>query len=67
MSIKKAIPTDIYNDQGDMMRIEFHDDSGKHILDALWDDREEQSSENRIEFRKWAYHMMMQKDYLVDK
>ncbi|CAB4129383.1 hypothetical protein UFOVP118_23 [uncultured Caudovirales phage] len=66
MAIKKAIPTDIYDEDGNMIRIEFHDGSGEHILDALWDDRDEQTSENRTEFRKWAYHMMMQKDYKVD-
>ena len=67
MIIKKAIPAEIYNDQGDMVRIEFHDGSGEHIIDAVWDERDEQTSKKRIEFRDWAYHMMMQKGYEVDK
>ena len=67
MAIKKAIPAEIYNDQGDMVRIEFHDGSGEHIIDAVRDEHDEQTSENRIAFRDWAYRTLMQKGYKVDK
>ena len=64
---KKAIPTEIHDQDGNFKRIEFHDTNGDHIVDVLWDDHEEQTIKNRIEFRKWAYHMLSNKDYLVDK
>jgi hypothetical protein len=63
----KAIPVDIYNKDGDMLKIEFNNGSGEHILDALWDDRDPQTSENRITFREWAYKMIEQKGYEVHK
>jgi hypothetical protein len=50
-----AIPTDQYDKDGNMLGIEFNDEQGKFIVFAEWDEREEQTSEKRIEFRKWAY------------
>jgi hypothetical protein len=63
----KAVPMDIYDKDGNMLKIEFNDGTGEHILDAIWDDREAQTSENRIEFRKWAYRMIEQKGYEINK
>jgi len=63
----RAIPVDIYDKDGNMLKIEFNDATGEHILDAVWDDKEAQTSENRIEFRKWAYRMIEQKGYEVNK
>jgi hypothetical protein len=63
---KKASHKEIYDQDGNMLRIEFHDTNGEHIVNALWDEHDEQTPENRIEFRKWAYHMMKQKGYKVD-
>ena len=62
---KVAVPTDIYNKDGQLVKIEFTTPSGEHIVDALWDDREEQTSENRVKFREWAYRLIKQKDYEV--
>ena len=67
MSDKTAIPVDIYDKDGHMVKIEFNDCSGNHVVDALWDPREEQNSENRIEFRKWAYRLIEQQGYEVKK
>ena len=53
-----VIPTDIYDKEGNLLRIEFNDLEGNHVLDAVWDDRDEQTSENRILFRQWAYTMV---------
>lgn len=63
----KAIPVDVYDKDGNMLKIEFNDGSGGHILDALWDEREEQTSENRIKFREWSYKIIEQKGYEVHK
>lgn len=58
-----AIPVDVYDKDGHLVKIEFNDMKGNHVLDALWDDAEEQTSENRIKFREWAYRLIQQKGY----
>jgi hypothetical protein len=65
--MKIAIPTDIYDKDGNMVKIEFNDTAGEHVIDAIWDERDEQTSENRIEFRKWAYRQLEQQGYEVRK
>ena len=61
----QVIPTDVYDKDGNLLRIEFHDHEGKHQLDAEWDERDEQTSENREKFRKWAYKMAENLDMTV--
>lgn len=63
--MKKAIPVDVYDKDGNMVKIEFNDGSGEHILDAVWDQTDKQTSENRIKFREWAYRFIEQKEYEV--
>jgi len=53
--MKQAIPTDILDKDGNLLRIEFHDKDGAHILDAQWDMRDSQTTKNRKNFREWAY------------
>lgn len=65
--MKRAIPVDVYDKDGNMVRIEFNDMNGNHIIDAQWDPTDEQTSENRIKFREWAYRFINQKDYEVLK
>jgi len=50
-----AIPTDIYDKDGNMIAIEFNDEAGDFVVEAVWDDRDAQTSENRTAFREWAY------------
>ena len=63
--MKKAVPVDVYDKDGNMVKVEFHDGEGEHIIDALWDHRDEQTSENRTKFRKWAYKLIEQKGYTL--
>jgi hypothetical protein len=63
--MKKTIPVDVYDKDGNMLRIEFSDGEGEHIVDVVWDETEEQTSENRTKFRKWAYTMLEQKGYVL--
>jgi len=63
----KAIPTDVYDKDGNMLSIEFHDGQGGFILQCLWDETEPQNSENRIKFRQWAYKWMEDRDWVVPK
>ena len=53
--MKKAIPLEIFDKDGNMVKIETRDEDGQHILDIVWDENDEQTTENRAEFRKWAY------------
>lgn len=66
-SLGRAIPVDVYDKDGNMIRIEFADGKGEHILDAVWDPTDEQTSDNRTAFRKWAYNFMRNKGYEVFK
>lgn len=63
--MKKAIPIDVYDKDGNMLRVEFHDGEGEHIIDAIWEETDEQTSENRTAFRKWAYNLIEQKGYTL--
>jgi hypothetical protein len=56
--MKRAIPIDVYDQDGNMTKIEVTDTSGNHIADFTWDPREEQTSENRSKFREWCYDFL---------
>ena len=60
-----AIPQDVHDKDGNLTGIEFYDLTGSFIIFAEWDERDEQTQENRDAFRKWAYHMLKQLDYEV--
>lgn len=60
-----AVPTDVYDAEGNLLRIEFHTPTGEHIIDAEWDNTDEQTSENRIHFRSWAYRHLRNQDWDV--
>jgi hypothetical protein len=62
----KAIPTDVYDKEGNLTEIEFHSPEGEFIIVVAWDHTDEQTSSNREKFRNWAYRMVRQLDYEVD-
>jgi len=59
------IPTDVYDKDGNMLRIEYYDMAGSHVIDVVWDPEDEQTSENRENLRKWGTKIMKQKGYQV--
>jgi hypothetical protein len=61
--MKRVTLTDVYDENGDMLRIEAFDLEGEFVLQAVWDPKDEQTSENREEFRKWFYRILKQKEY----
>jgi hypothetical protein len=63
----KVVPIDIYDKDGNMVKIEFQDGSGEFAFQVLWDPTDEQTSENREEFRRYAYRMAEQLKYEVNK
>lgn len=56
----KVIPTDVYDKDGNLLRIEFHNLEGEFQIQAVWDDNDPQDSEHREHFRNWAYRMVNQ-------
>lgn len=62
----KVIPTDIYDKEGHLRRVEFHDQNGEFQLQAEWDDRDAQTAKNREAFRKWAYTMAKRLNFEID-
>ena len=62
-----VIPTDVYDKEGDMIKIEFHTRDGEFVIEAVWDPKDPQDSEHRINFRKWAYRMLDQLGYQILK
>ena len=65
--MKRAIPVDVYNKDGEMVKIEFNDANGEHVMDAVWDPTDEQTSENRVTFRKWAYNHVRKQGWEILK
>jgi hypothetical protein len=65
--MEKAIPVDVYDSDGNMTKIEVQAGNGDHLLDFVWDPTDEQTSENRIKFREWAYRILEQKGYQVPR
>ena len=63
--MKTVIPMDIYDKDGNLTRIDFLDQNGDFVIQVVWDPTDEQTSENRINFREWAYRMLKQKDLEV--
>ena len=55
-----VIPTDVYDKDGNILRIEFYDLDGEFVVQALWDENDAQTGKNRIKFREWAYSMVEQ-------
>ena len=66
MKQQTVVLSDVYNDQGDIVRIEAVDvETGKPFLDFLWDPRDEQTPENRVEFRRWAGQILTSKQVKI--
>lgn len=60
-----AIPTEIMDKDGNLQVIEFYDELGSHILDAVWDENDPQDAEHRAKFRNWAYNFLEGKGYNI--
>jgi hypothetical protein len=60
-----VIPTEILDSEGNLQAIEFYDELGSHVLDAVWDPSDPQDHEHRQAFRNWAYNFLEGKGYNV--
>jgi hypothetical protein len=54
----KARQKEIHDNDGNLTKIEVTLENGEHLFDVLWDDRDEQTEENRVAFREWAKRMV---------
>ena len=60
--MSKVIQKEVHDEAGNIVRIEAVDTlSGQVVLDILWDPNDEQTAENRDEFRKWASRILRSK------
>jgi hypothetical protein len=62
----KVIPTDILDKDGNLQRIEYHDFAGNFQIQVEWDERDEQTSEKRDAFRKWAKTAIERLDFEIE-
>jgi len=62
-----VIPLDVYDKDGNLLRIEFYDHASNFIFQSIWDENDPQDSEHREFFRKWSYKMAGQLGYEVNK
>ena len=65
--MSKVVPIDVYDKEGNMLKVEFYDGKGDFAFQALWDPTDEQTSENREVFRRYSYRMAFQLGYEVNK
>jgi hypothetical protein len=63
----RVISTDILDKAGNLERVEFYDELGGFQFQAMWDPTDEQTADNRREFREWAETMAKRMDYEVVK
>lgn len=59
----KVVLTDIYDKDGNLVKIDVHDLEGQFVIQIVWDENDEQTSENRKAFREWANRQLKQRDY----
>ena len=59
----KVVLTDIFDKDGNLIKIDVHDLEGKFVIQIVWDENDEQTSENRKAFREWANRQLKQRDY----
>jgi hypothetical protein len=64
----RVIPIDVYDKDGNLSRIDVQDAKGEFVMQILWDEHDEQTSQNRIAFREWAYkHLEQSQGYEVSR
>jgi hypothetical protein len=67
MADKSVYCVDVLDKDGNLIKIEVYEfGSGDFILQFLWDTNDAQTSENRIEFRKWATRHLGQIGYQLE-
>jgi hypothetical protein len=56
---------EVFDEEGNVKSIEVTNGYGEHIIDAVWDERDEQTQENKDAFRAWTLKMLRDMDIPV--
>jgi hypothetical protein len=56
----KARQAEVYNEEGDLEKIEVTLETGTHLFDAIWDPNDEQTDDKRMAFRQWVKRITAQ-------
>ena len=59
----KARQVEVFDQDGNLEKIEITLEDGKHLFDAVWDETEEQNEKNRVAFREWVKRMVAQQGH----
>ena len=59
----KARQAEVFDQDGNLEKIEVTLETGTHLFDAVWDDNDEQNEKNRIAFREWVKRMVKQQGH----
>jgi len=59
----KARQVEVFDQEGNLKKIEITLETGVHLFDALWDPTDEQTEQKRIEFTKWVKHITLQRGH----
>jgi hypothetical protein len=64
MEDKSVYCVDVHDKEGNLTKIEAYEfGSGEFVIQFLWDEHDEQTSEKRIEFRNWISRHLKQTGY----
>jgi len=64
--MKKANAVRVYEtDTNNLKAIEFFDENSEFILQAVWDERDDQTPQKQTDFQEWAYELMNTKGYEI--
>ena len=59
----KARQVEVFDQDGNLEKIEITLENGTHLFDAQWDENDEQTDKNRIAFREWTKRMVSQQGH----
>lgn len=63
METIKVIQKEVCDQDGNLLHIEIAEHgTGKHLVDILWDPRDEQTKEKREDFRNWVGRILRSKN-----
>lgn len=60
-----VIPSEVLDKDGNLVSIEYYNELGTFEFQAQWDPKDEQTYENREQFRKWADTMAKRLEFTV--
>ena len=59
----KARQKEVYDQDGNLQKIEVTLQDGNHLFDAIWDPTDPQTEEYHIKFREWTKRMVKQQGH----